>query len=114
MSLGKREDVEAFRQVGLHPFGEPWRSFAVALADDLQEPKSLMTVRRIEDGADVTGDLGAHVDFGDVGSRVALKMDLAALPSDGGQDRAKSGLEASVVPASLHAVRSLKPESRWR
>ena len=72
-----------------------------------------MTVRFIEDGAGVAGDLRAHVDFGDVGSRVALKMDLAALPSDRRQDRAKSGFEASVVIAGykFHSVQATFDET---
>ena len=50
----------------------------------------------IEDGADVSGNAGTHVDAGNVSLGVLLEMELAALPRDGGEDCGTGGSEAGM------------------
>lgn len=91
------ENGEPFWEIMLHPIGEFWGGFGVG-GDDLSEAEfGAWAVLSEEDAADVGGDFFTHVEARDVGLCVLLKVELAALPGDGGKDGAASGGEASVV-----------------
>lgn len=91
------ENGEPFGKIMLHPIGEFWGGFGVGSDDFCEAAFGGGAVLSEEDAADVSGDFFAHVEAWDVGLGVLLKMKLAALPGDGGEDGATGGGEAIVV-----------------
>ena len=93
------EDGEAFRDGGFKPEGEFWGGGGVGDEEYRQSALGTWAVRAVEDAADVGGNLGNHLQAGDVGLGALLEVELAALPWHGGKDGAACGGEAGVVVA---------------
>ena len=86
--VGGREgkDREALREVVLHPGGELWGRLGIGIHESFEAGMGGGEIRRVEDGADVGGDAGAHVETRDVSLGIELEMELATLPGDGGEN----------------------------
>ena len=80
----------------LHPSRELESGFVVGLNEDFKTNQGGGEILAVEDGADVCGHGGAHVETRNVGLSVLLKMELAALPRDGRKDGSPGGGEAAV------------------
>ena len=93
-------------KVFLHPSGEFWGGFGVGFGEGFETGLGGGEVGAVEEGADVLGDAGAHVEAWDEGLGVLLKVDLAALPGDGGENGGACGGKAGVGVADdeLEAV----------
>ena len=80
MLWGKLVNREALRDVALGPGSELWRGFLVSFDETIELILCGFGIACSEDGADVVGDLGPHVDLGGVMHRVLCQMKLATLP----------------------------------
>ena len=102
------EDGEALGKVFLHPDGEFGGGFGVGFGEGFETGLGCGEVGAVEEGADVLGDAGAHVEAWDEGLGVLLEVELAALPGDGGEDGGACGGKAGVGVADdeLEAVES--------
>ena len=71
------EDSKALRDISLHPGGELWGRFGVEIHESFEAGLGGGEILRIEDGADVGGHAGAHVEPRDVSLGVLLEMEVA-------------------------------------
>jgi len=106
MGGGDRQDGQGLGDLLLELGGE-LRSRLLVAGHDIPKPSlGLGRLIRIEDAADVAGDLRPHGDLGGVGHRVSHEVELARLPGHSGEDGLPGGLEPAVVFADdeLHAL----------
>ena len=96
--MGEREgeDGEALWDVFLQPSGEPWRGLGVRDDELVEAGLGGGEIRAVEDGTDVGGDAGAHVEAWNVSLGILLEMELAALPGNGGEDGGAGGGETGM------------------
>ena len=91
--VGERQgkNSEALRDIFLHPSGEFWGRFGIGIYESFEACLSRGEIVGVEDGTDVGGHAGAHVQTRDVGLSVLLEMELAALPGDGRENSSTGG-----------------------
>jgi len=99
MGGGYPQDGQGLWDVLFEP-GRGSRSRLLGAGHDVAEPSlSLGRLIRVEDAAEVTGNLRSHGDLRHVGHGVLHEMELAALAGHSGEDGLPGGLEPGVAVA---------------
>ena len=80
------EDREAFGDVCLHPGGKLRSRLGVGLHQGFEAGLGGGEILRVEDGADVGGHAGAHVETWDVSLAFCGRWNWQRLPRNGGED----------------------------
>jgi hypothetical protein len=99
MGGGEPEDGEGFRDVLFEPGGELRSGLLVTGGDVAKATLGLCRLVRVEDSAEVAGDLRPHGDLRHVGHGILHEMELAALPGQPGEDCLPGSLESGMVVA---------------
>lgn len=90
------EDGKALGKVVLHPEGEFGSGWRVGQHEIFEPGGGGREIGAEEDGANVGGDFGPQIEPGNISLGVLLKMELTALPGDGGEDSSSGGGESGM------------------
>jgi hypothetical protein len=77
--LGKRQHCETFRKIFFHPLRQFWRALAVGVEGFVKSVVGFTAILSVENPANGGSDTRFHAGFWNVGLRIALQVELAAL-----------------------------------